>query len=357
MNILHICSIDNDKASGVSVIVPQYAKSQAKENNVYMLNVSNVICEPIEGVLIFTKSDSIEEIVKKYEIQIVVFHGIYFMEYIVLYKKLKKNNIPYVVIPHGSLRDEAQSQRYIPKIILNKLFYNSFINNSCLIQYLSESEKNASSKFKQNSIIIPNGIFIKDNFKWEQRENEYFDFIFIGRYAIFHKGLDILVNACEEIKDFMRENKIRVNLYGVDFENNLLKLNAMIEEKCISDIIIINGGVFDNEKYDKLLEADCFIQTSRSEGQPVGIIEALSVGLVSVVTDGTTFAELVERENCGFAAGSTSHSVAKTMVKVYNEKDKLPEMSKKAREVIKDNFSWDNVARKTEEIYYKKIKK
>ena len=120
--------------------------------------------------------------------------------------------------------------------------------------------------------------------------------------------------------------------------------------------MIVNDGVYGDEKFNKMIEADCFIQTSRMEGQPVGIIEALSVGLVSVVTDGTTFADLVERENCGFAAGSTSYSVAKTMVKVYNEKDNLPEMSKKAREVIKDNFSWDMIAKRTKNIYSEFIK-
>lgn len=355
MNILHICSLDNDKANGVSVIVPQYAKSQVKENNVYMINISNVICEPIDGALIFTKKDSIQEILEKYNIEIAVFHGIYFKEYISYYKKIKGYNIPYVVIPHGSLRNEAQSQKRLPKIILNKLFFNSFINNSSITQYLSEAEKNASSKFKHQNVIIPNGIFIKENLEWQKKKKEHFDFIFIGRYAIFHKGLDILINACEEIKDFMRNNKIRVNLYGVDFENSLERLNTMVGDKGISDIVKLNDGIYGDEKFNKLLEADCFIQTSRSEGQPVGIIEALSVGLVSVVTDGTTFADLVEKEECGYAAGSTSHSVAETMIKVYKERGNLPQMSKRAREVIKDSFSWDMIAKKTKEIYSEMI--
>ena len=356
MNILHICSLDNDKANGVSVIVPQYAKSQVKENNVYMINISNVICEPIDGALIFTKKDSIQAILEKYNIEIAVFHGIYFKEYISYYKKLKRYNIPYVVVPHVSLHENAQKQKRLAKIVLNKLFYNSFIFNSCMIQYLSESEKEASEKFKHNSVIIPNGIFINDDFVWKQSKNDYFNFVYIGRYAIFHKGLDILVDACKEIQSFMRKNKIRINLYGVDFENDLQKLNKMINENSLADIMIVNDGVYGDEKFNKMIEADCFIQTSRMEGQPVGIIEALSVGLVSVVTDGTTFADLVERENCGFAAGSTSYSVAKTMVKVYNEKDNLPEMSKKAREVIKDNFSWDMIAKRTKNIYSEFIK-
>ena len=351
MNILHICYLDNDKASGVSVIVPQYALSQVKNNNVYILNVSNIISEPIEGVEIFTRKRSLEEIISKNNIEIAVFHGIYFKEYIKYYKILKKNNIPYVVVPHVSLHENAQKQKRIPKIILNRLFYNSFIYNSSMIQYLSESEKKASAKFSHKSCIIPNGIFISDKYIWKPMEEECFDFIFIGRYAIFHKGLDILVEACEEIQYFMRKNKIRVNLYGVDFEGDLKKLNEMIYKKKLADIILIHDGVYGNEKYQKMVGADCFIQTSRMEGQPVGIIEALSVGLVSIVTEGTTFAEFVEKEKCGYNAGTTTHSVAETMKKVYNEKEKLQEKSISARKSIKNNFSWNIVSKKMQKMY------
>jgi len=47
----------------------------------------------------------------------------------------------------------------------------------------------------------------------------------------------------------------------------------------LQNVVYINDGIFDDEKEKKQLESDFFILTSRFEGHPMGLIEALSYGL------------------------------------------------------------------------------
>lgn len=352
MRILHVCSIENDMASGVSVIVPQYAINQAKVHDVVLYNVNNQKCDGLEGVIVYNKDTDVDEILSKHSFEIAVFHGIYFRPYINIYKILCRRNIPYIVIPHGSLRKEAQSQKRLAKMIVNSLFFRSFVKKSAVVQYLSEAEKNASGGFKSDSFIIPNGVPEVQEC-WNVHQKEGLSLIFIGRYSIFYKGLDILFDACERIQDFMRENHIVLNLYGVDFENNLVEMKEMIVRKKLEDIVFINGPAFGEEKRKVLLDADCFIQTSRSEGQPVGILEAMSYGLPVIVTEGTSFSKMVIEYDCGFDAGNDCQSVANAILSLFAARDDLQSLSANAKKLIHEKYSWEKVVQSTTEVYKK----
>ena len=66
-----------------------------------------------------------------------------------------------------------------------------------------------------------------------------------------------------------------------------------------------NGSLFRDP-----LKNDVFIRTSRFEGLPLGILEALSLGLPCLVTKGTNLDELVNNYNAGWGVETTSKMVA-----------------------------------------------
>lgn len=348
LRILHICRLTNGKASGIDVIVPEYINSYAKKCHVAVYNLNKENIKKIEpGIKSYYAEDiSIEEVMNQENINFVVFHEIYYMNYIKLYKKVKSMGIPYVIIPHGSLRQEAQRQKHLPKVVLNALFFNAYIKNASFVQFLSEKEKDASKGFNSKYRISPNGVHLT-----EQRKEYVEDFskekglnlVFVGRYSIFYKGLDLLVDACDLIRDFVIDNNIRINLYGVDFEDNLKQLNNQIEEKQLLDYIIVNDGLYGEEKEKVLLEADGFIQTSRSEGQPVGILEAMSYGLVPLVTVGTTFADEVKTKNCGLSCETNVDAIADMIKNAYIQKSSFGEMSNNAIALIKEKYDWNAI--------------
>ena len=92
---------------------------------------------------------------------LVVFQGVYFIDYYLISKDLVKRNIPYIIIPRGSLT-RGSKIKSLKKKISNKLIFNKFIKNARAIQYLNQAEyRDSGDWWNENHLIIPNGTYVK----------------------------------------------------------------------------------------------------------------------------------------------------------------------------------------------------
>lgn len=294
---------------------------------------------------------------------LVIFHEIYRYPYIKIYKELVDNNIPYIIIPHGSLNKKAQTKHKIKKVIGNILLFKKFIKNANSIQFLSEKENKMSLQFNKNTYVLGNGIYIDEDVQLKEYKNNQkkFKYIYIGRFDIKIKGLDILLEACNRNKEFMRKNNIELLIYGKDSKDKKGRkyIKNYIEKNKIEDIIKLKSEVYDREKIEKLIDADIFIQTSRTEGQPLSILEALGYGKPVIVTPGTNFSEIVEKEKMGWATKLKPKDIAIKMRDAYKiSKEKgLNTYSNNAKRYIEENFTWGDITKKALYIYQKTVNK
>jgi glycosyltransferase involved in cell wall biosynthesis len=286
---------------------------------------------------------------------LVVFEEVYKLDYFKLYNECVFKKIPYVVIPHGCLVTNAQNDKKLKHMAANILIFNRYIKKAAAVQYLNEQEKN-NSKFKcRKAVIIPNSIeYIERQY---QTNTDIFKFIYVGRYDVVIKGLDLLIDTFIALKQWCRENKVMLELYGPIEENpNLDALYEKINEEACNDIIKINGPVFDEEKFKKLQEASVFIQTSRNEGQPMGIIEALSFGLPCVVTYATSFGEYCNKNRCGIGVNFSKEELSSAIKEIYNDKEFFEKAKANAMINMKQDFEINIVAKKTLDIYSQLLK-
>ena len=356
MVILHIASVNDDLCAGVSVAVPQHIISQQTKAEVGFVNLTNIKIAGIKNQFEYNKSFSVKNLPHPFSNpDIVVFHEIYRPQFSQISYNLRKNNVPYIITAHGGFSKEAQKKKKLKKLLANNTFFRSYIKKAIAFQCLSELEiKN--SLFNNFKFIGTNGVFIskttKENFSEEEVKLTY-----IGRLEIYIKGIDLMLEAVASIADFMRNEKAVLNLYGPETLNWADEIKTMIAEKGIGDIVRVNSAITGEEKEKVLLETDVFIQTSRTEGMPMSILEAMSYGVPCVITKGTNVGDFVENNNSGWVAETNAISIAETIKKAILEKNEWKNKSINARKLIENEFSWDKVSsetiRKYEEILQK----
>lgn len=360
MIILHICNLNGNRSAGPTINVP---KNIIYGNNYEKVGLYNCSDYELEGILhnnLFTiaKYKNISSLPFPFnKPDIVVFHGIYIKHYIKVYYELRIKKIPYIIVPRGSLTAAAQNKKGLKKVIGNFLFFNKFVKNAETINFLTDNEHYESKKFRfKNYYINGNGIEIpKNHKKYGSKKRNNFVITFIGRIEWYHKGLDILIEAINYKKEDFRTNNIIFNLYGPDDFNSLKKLNEIIDKYKINDLIKIKKPIFDKEKEQVLLDSDLFIHTSRLEGQPTSVIEAISYGVPVFVTPGTNILKLVKNNKLGYVSEFDYKKIAEGLLNAYQDKKNHHVISKNELLFSEKNFNWNIIVKRNIKEYNKII--
>lgn len=112
---------------------------------------------------------------------------------------------------------------------------------------------------------------------------------FTGRIAIQHKGIDILLHLAKRLPDDWH-----IAIAGEGLPKDMAAFKRLIKVNDVADKIIYRGGLRDEALSDHYREVSIFLATSRWEGLPLVLVEAMSFGLPIVSTDNTGAVEILD---------------------------------------------------------------
>lgn len=349
MILLHIARINNNLANGIAQVVPQYMEHQFKNATVGLLNYGSTTLLENKPYKVFNYMDYENGDITQLEYpfnkpDLVIFHEIYHPYFLKVYKYLIRNNIKYIIVPHGGLTKEAQHKKRLKKIIANHTVFHYYLKNATAVQYLSKNEdKNSKVMNNKFKIISGNGMDIKKRDNILVDKNKKFVITFIGRLDIFHKGLDLLVEGCSLIKKEIIDKEIIIEIYGPDRDNGKRKLLEMIEEIGLNKNIFINDPIFAEDKEKVLNNTDVIILPSRFEGQPLVGIESICKGIPIIATKGSNLTEEIAKYNCGWICETSVQGIAGAILRAYNDRKKINEFADKCILCAQNHFDWDKI--------------
>lgn len=263
--------------------------------------------------------------------------------------------VDYVVTPNGGYGPRVVRGRNQPlKRLWISVFERSYLDRARAIHAVSPPEVNDLRNFGVSVPIpfVPNGVdetLLKRDFPKPQEGKA---FVYLGRMSVEHKGLDLLVEGYAAFyKD--RSGKIPpLVLAGPDFRGGRKQLQKLLQRLGIIDSVRFEGPVFGEDKWALLAQARLFVHTSRWEGMPFSVLEALSLGRPVLVTPETNLARYVEEYGAGWVVEGTPEAVAQGLAAVLEGSPwDLDTAGKRARTLAEDNFSWPSVARKMAAAY------
>ena len=242
MNILYISKLTGNLWAGPNNSVPAQVEAQSKIDNVFWYNLNKVKRQEwVErGIPVYNMEDypsgRLKDLPSPFDKpDIVVVEEVYCHPFSKLIHDVQKAKIPYVVIPRSTLTEKAQQHHRWKKILGNFIYFNQMLRNAAGIQYLTEKEFDESGeKWNNNAFIIPNGIILPHKKKTTFNSGRI-NATYIGRYELYQKGLDLLLEGIYSAKDKLRESNFKLSMYGVDQEGSIKKMEKIISQYGISD--------------------------------------------------------------------------------------------------------------------------
>jgi glycosyltransferase involved in cell wall biosynthesis len=250
----------------------------------------------------------------------------------------------YATVPLGGYaRASIQERGCLRKRLFLALAERGFLENAQFVNVWSQNEQRDVERISQprRCIITPPGFYEPRDMpvRAPRTAKPGRTMVFLGRLDIRHKGLDRLVLsfgrvACEHDS---------LIIAGADSRGSLTALKKLIHALPRNVQVELRGVAFGEAKWALFQEADVFVHTSRWEGLPLVVIEALAFGVPALVTSETNAGDYIRSHDAGWVAEPTN--LDDTMCEALGASAAdLNARGENAHRMVAKEFRWDTAA-------------
>lgn len=180
--------------------------------------------------------------------------------------------------------------------------------------------------------------------KMYQYDHDEFILIYVAELS-FRKHQDLLIKAISKVnKDIPT-----IKLLLVGDGDCLRDYQELVRSLGLENHIEFLG--YRKDIHHLMMLSDVALSTSRQEGLPVNVMEAMATGLPLIVTNCRGNRDLVKSEKNGFVIGlDDADECAEAIMKLYSSKELRLEFANQNKILIQD-YSLDHVIGEMKEIY------
>ncbi|OBQ55587.1 glycosyltransferase [Tamlana sp. s12] len=263
-----------------------------------------------------------------------------------------KTGVKQVIAPRGMLDPWALSNSNWKKRMVGSLFENRNLRQADCIHALCESEYRSIRKYGLTNpvAIIPNGFNLREEQHIRKENNSTKTILFIGRIHP-KKGLKELIHALNKLKNSSEIKNWKLKIAGWSQMNHEEELKELVRLYGLNKRIEFIGPIFGIEKVRELESADVFILPSFSEGLPMAVLEAWSFGLPALITDECNLPEGF-MQKAAYRITTDPKSMSEQILNFFKLSDEERSMmGNRALNLLKNQFTWDIVGEKTNQMY------
>jgi glycosyltransferase involved in cell wall biosynthesis len=264
-----------------------------------------------------------------------------------------------VIAPHGTLDDWALRKSRWKKRLARCFYEGRNLAGADCLQATSEREIGNFRDFGlRNPIaLINNGV----SQEWLASTGDAQAFrrahglgsdrrilLFISRIAR-QKGLLMLLDAMQRLRPHLADWTLIVA--GLDEQGHEAEVKARVRELGWDERVRFVGPLFAQAKRDALAATEVFVLPSHSEGAPMIVLEALAAGVPVLTTHSAPWADL-ERCRCGWWCDISVEAIGAALEDVATlSRERREAMGQRARALVASDYTWQESARKTLELY------
>ncbi len=349
MKILHITAMSPlSPNSGIPAVLKNLTDAQNKIDGTksIVLSLKGEVDSIGSQFFYFLGDKTVMSFLEEHKPDVAIIHSFFHAEYIEAARALVKEKIPFYIEPHGSFGREAMKKSGLKKTIANLTVFRQQIKGSRGYIFTNRGEIEDSIYRTPNDLLIPNGVLPEMIHNSEPKTNESLQdpvFYYLGRFDIHHKGLDYLFDALDLLDKGGQQ--IRIYIFGTGTDEQVKYVNDRI--KGLKNLNVQNCGTIYGEEKKKALEAcNILLLTSRYEGSPMTILDALTYGNPCLVTPGTNVADEMIDNHTGWKTELDAKSIAEGILRARNEYvERGSTYYYDCKKYVLENYSWEKIAK------------
>ncbi len=203
---------------------------------------------------------------------------------------------------------------------------------------------NSNKVYLWNNSIEGNLVLKKTNYKLPKR------FICtIGRPS-FQKNSELLINSIKKVKEEIED--IYLIILGVGyFSPNLKSVKRLISKNNLDKNILLIPWLDRSETLAILKNSILYVSTSRYEGLPYSVIEAMALKKPCILTDVDGNRDLVVNNYNGFLVSQNELKISQKIIHLLKDESLIHKMGENARLKFEKMYNINKNIKKLEEIY------
>jgi glycosyltransferase involved in cell wall biosynthesis len=291
---------------------------------------------------------------RRTEIDLLHLHSVFIPDNVWIAKRI---GLPYVITPHGGYSPEVlRGRNRFLKTAWIRMHERRYVEGARLVHAVSSREREQLREifdikalmFAPNAIELTAGMVAPS----ERIDVSPKLITFIGRLAIDHKGLDVLLKGYARYVTSRGGADSELVIAGPDFRSGRGQLEALAASLLPKGSVRFPGPLFEEDKETLLRSAVVFVHTSRWEGMPFAVLEALARGCPVLLTPATNLGDEVRDYGAGIVVEGTAEAVCDGIARIVEApSDRYAAMCVGARRLASERFTWPKVAEQVAAAY------
>ena len=285
------------------------------------------------------------------EFDLVHIHGLYRFPPTYAAWQARRQGVPYIVRPHGSLDPYLYARSSTGRLGFKRLYERWFdlpnLHAAGAIHYTAEDERERAAfvKLRAPSFVVPNGLDWEHyrtlpargalRARWGLGDAPLV--LFLGRLH-FKKGLDLLVPAFDTLRRQIPD--VQLVIAGPENDDYGQQVRGWVRERGLEAAVHFVGPLHGAEVVQAYVDADVFALPSYTENFGMTVVEALACALPVVISDQVNIHAEVSGAGAGLVTHCDADEVAQGLETLLNDAERRRAMGEAGRRLVRARYTW-----------------
>jgi glycosyltransferase involved in cell wall biosynthesis len=251
----------------------------------------------------------------------------------------RRLGVPYLLEPRGAYDPHIVRRKRILKRLWWTAMEHELVSRARAVHVFFEPERAhlEALGYRGEVVVASNGAYRPNGARWDGGTGGYV--LWLGRFDPEHKGLDLLL---EGLRLLPPDHRPPLRIQGPDWRGKKGQVRRMVSRLGLQRWVTVGEAAYGEDMRALLSRALGFVYPSRWDACPNSVLEAVSIGLPTLVTPYPLGRYLALREGA-LLAEPTPEALAAGLRRLV-----APDASEAGRtgsRLVAEELSWDGVAR------------